>query len=90
MKKSMKKVDKLVTWLIIGWAVASIFWVASQTKKWKEVTVKWKEFTDEILIKWNEIKDELAETWKEVAKKWVSLMWRGLVKVISLFDKDKK
>jgi hypothetical protein len=79
MKKSMKKVDKIVTWLIIGWAVASIFWVASQTKKWKEVTAKWKEFTE-----------ELTDAWKEVAKKWFSLMGKGLVKVISLFDKDKK
>jgi hypothetical protein len=79
MKKSMKKVDKIVTWLIIGWAVASIFWVASQTKKWKEVTAKWKE-----------IWEELTEVWKEAAKKWFSLMWKWLVKVISLFDKDKK
>lgn len=57
MKKSMRKVDKIVTWLIIWWAVASIFWVASQTKKWKEVTAKWKE-----------IGEEITEAWKEVAK----------------------
>ncbi len=36
-KKSMTGVDKIVTWLIIGWAIASIFW-ASQTKSWKKVS----------------------------------------------------
>lgn len=32
-----KKLDKVVTWLIIGTAVASMVWL-SQTNKWKEVT----------------------------------------------------
>lgn len=32
-----KKLDKLVTWLIIGWAVAWMIGL-SKTKKWKEVT----------------------------------------------------
>lgn len=72
MKKSMKKVDKIVTWLIIGWAVASIFWVAAHTKKWKEVT------------------EEVKDTGKKVAKKWVALFWRALVKAIDLFDSKKK
>ncbi len=35
--KTIKKVDKLVTWLIIWWAVAWLLWL-SQTKKWKEIT----------------------------------------------------
>lgn len=33
----MKKMDSLVTWLIVGGAVASIFWL-SRTKKWKKMT----------------------------------------------------
>ena len=36
----VKKVDKLVTWIIMWWAVASIFGL-SKTKKWKEVR-RWK------------------------------------------------
>lgn len=33
----VKKMDKIVTWIIIGSAIASIFWL-SQTKKWKEIS----------------------------------------------------
>lgn len=33
----VKKIDKVVTWLIIGTAVASMIW-ASRTTKWKKVT----------------------------------------------------
>ena len=36
-KKSAWKIDKIVTWVIIWTAVASMVWL-SQTKKWKEVT----------------------------------------------------
>jgi len=35
--KHAKKIDKLVTGLIIGWAVASMLWL-SKTNKWKEIT----------------------------------------------------
>ena len=36
-KKTAKKMDRLVTWLIVGWAVVSIFGL-SKTKKWKKVS----------------------------------------------------
>jgi hypothetical protein len=36
-KKTTTKIDKLVTWVIIGSAIASIFGL-SKTKKWQEVT----------------------------------------------------
>ena len=36
-KNHAKNFDKLITWLIIGWAVASMIWI-SNTKKGKEVT----------------------------------------------------
>ena len=35
--KAVKKIDKLVTGFIIGWAVAWMIGL-SQTKKWKEIT----------------------------------------------------
>jgi F0F1-type ATP synthase membrane subunit a len=38
-KKKVKKIDKLVTWVIIGGAIASIFGL-SKTKKGQEVTEK--------------------------------------------------
>lgn len=41
-KKSASKIDKIVTWVIIWSAVASIVWL-SQTKKWKEVTADLKQ-----------------------------------------------
>jgi len=37
-KDKIKNADKVLTWLIIGSVVASVFWVATKTKKWKEVT----------------------------------------------------
>ena len=36
-KKKVKNIDKLVTGVIIGSAIASIFGL-SKTKKWKEIT----------------------------------------------------
>jgi len=36
-EKHAKKFDKLITWLIIGWAVASMIGL-SKTNKWKKVT----------------------------------------------------
>lgn len=35
--KSAGKIDKIVTWVIIWTAVASMIWL-SKTKKWQEVT----------------------------------------------------
>ena len=36
-KKAKSTVDKLVTGVIIGWAVASMIWL-SKTNKWKKIT----------------------------------------------------
>lgn len=46
-----KKIDKVVTWLIIGTAVASMIW-ASRTKQWKKVTENIKENWKNIFYKW--------------------------------------
>jgi hypothetical protein len=35
--KHAKNVDKLVTWIIIWWAIASMIWL-SRTDKWKDIT----------------------------------------------------
>ena len=39
-KRQAKNMDKLVTWMILWWAIASLFWVATKTKKWKQITNK--------------------------------------------------
>ncbi len=49
-----KKLDKLVTWLIIGWAVASMIGL-SKTKAWKEITTNIKLNSTWILKKWYSI-----------------------------------
>ena len=42
-EKWIQKMDKIVTWIILWWVVASVFWVATKTKKWQEATkIIWK------------------------------------------------
>lgn len=48
---SVKKVDKLITGIIIGGAVASIFWL-SKTKKWKDIQAQVIENSKWIANKW--------------------------------------
>lgn len=48
--KWVKKIDKLITWVIIWGAVASIFWI-SRTKKWKKLTTKIKVWTSNLFKK---------------------------------------
>jgi len=66
-----KKIDKLVTGLIIWGAVASMIWF-SKTKKGKEVTQTVKK----------------QSRW--FFSKAHSVFWKGLIKVISIFDKKNK
>jgi F0F1-type ATP synthase membrane subunit a len=42
-KKWWKKIDKLITGVVIWWALASIFWL-SQKLKWKKIPEKKKWF----------------------------------------------
>jgi len=60
-EQQAKKFDKLITWLIIGWAVASMIWL-SKTDKWKEVT-------ENLTEKWKWV----AKTWYKVFGK--VLVW---------------
>ena len=64
----VKKIDKLVTWLIIGWAIASMIGL-SKAKKWIEV------------------KENMNSEWTKIIKKWYSIFWKVLVKIISVFNK---
>ncbi len=60
----VKKMDKIVTGLILWWAVASIFWL-THTKKWKEVT---KEVSKKITpFIWSTSKKAISWFWKTIA-----------------------
>ncbi len=71
----LKKVDWLVTKVIIAWALAWIVWL-SQTKKWKEVIGDLKEKN-----KWN-----INKT-KKVFTKSYEFLWKTLAKWVSIFNK---
>ena len=60
-EKPTKKLDKLVTWIIIGWAITSIFGL-SKTKKGKQITKK-------TLDSWNLVaKKSYSIFWKLLVK----------------------
>ena len=71
LKSSARKIDKIVTSVIIWWAVAWAFWL-SKTKKWKQITSNY-----------------ITPNIKKVTSKWVSLFWKTLVKLVSIFSKKK-
>lgn len=50
-EKHAKKFDKLITWLIIWWAVASMIGL-SKTDKWKKITEEIKTEWTNISKKW--------------------------------------
>lgn len=105
MKKSAKKIDKIVTWLIIWTAIASMIWL-SQTKKWKEITNDLKEksleLKDEVVKKTEKTKEELEKKskklWKNLKEKkdWFfskvnKNFWKIMLFFIKIFNKkDKK
>lgn len=74
-----KKFDKLITWLIIGWAVASMVGL-SKTDKWKEIVENANE-------KSKEITENVKEEGTKVAKKSYKLFWKVLVWVLKIFNK---
>ncbi len=51
---SVKKIDRLVTGIIVGWAVASMIWL-SKTDKWKKVTKNVKVEWIKVAQKWYSI-----------------------------------
>lgn len=76
-----KKIDKLVTGLIIGWAVAWMIGL-SQTEKWKEVINNIKS-DEKGLASW------IKKQWKNFLWKWHELLWKALAKVAYFIDKKK-
>lgn len=73
--KHAKKIDKLITWLIIWWAVASMIGL-SKTDKWKEIT---KNLKKESTI--------AVKEWSKIAKKWYKIFWKVLVWTLKIFNK---
>jgi len=67
-----KKVDKIVTWFIIGSALASIFWL-THTKKWKEIS--------------HEIKIKFSPIIKKLLKKAIWAFWKTLAFFVWIFSK---
>lgn len=73
--KHAKKIDKLITWLIIGGAVASMVGL-SKTDKWKEIT-------ENVKVEWTKVVWE----WTKIAKKWYKIFWKVLVGTLKIFNK---
>lgn len=71
--KHAKKFDKLITWLIIWWAVASMVGL-SKTNKWKEIT-------ENIKTEWVEV----VKWWEKIVKKWYKFFWKVLVWTLKIF-----
>lgn len=70
LKKGVKSVDKLITGMLIWWVVASIFWVATKTSKWKKMTEKCTDFSKNQAKKWLSIFGKaLAKTVSLLSKK---------------------
>ncbi len=67
-----KKVDKIVTTVIIGSAIASIFWL-SQTKKGKEIS--------------RDIRGKISPVVNTSSKKAISVFWKTIAFVVGIFSK---
>lgn len=68
----VKKVDKIVTWIIIWSALASIFWL-SQTKRGREVTA--------------EIKAQITPSIKKTSSNAISVFWKIIAFFVWIFSK---
>lgn len=63
-----KKIDKLITWLIIWWAVASMIGL-SKTDKWKEITQNVKNEWANISKKWYKLFWKVLVTFLKIVNK---------------------
>lgn len=75
LKKQASKIDKLVTWLIIWWAVASMIGLSNKKTR-KTVLQNAKENWEKFFKKST-----------KVAKNWYSVFWRIMVWVLKIFNK---
>jgi hypothetical protein len=76
--KHVKNLDKLVTGLIIGWAVASVIGL-SRRKKSRVVV-------ENIANEWKKI----AQNGTQVAKKWYSIFGKILIFFLRIFTPKQK
>jgi hypothetical protein len=74
-KSSAKKVDKLVTWLIIWWVVASLIG-ASKTNKWQEILKN-------IKTEAKKIKEENQWFFNKIH----SVFWKVTVRILKIFSR---
>lgn len=73
------KIDKIVTWVIVWWALASIFWLA-HTKKWKEITQEVK----------NKVVNSAEKSYwwtKNILWKTLWYFWKTLAFFVWIFNK---
>jgi len=68
----LKNVDKLVTGVIIAWAIAWAVWL-SRTEKWKEVIWDIKEKNKEKISKTKKLFSKSYEFLGKTIAKWVSI-----------------
>lgn len=62
LEKWMKKMDSVLTWIIIWGVVGSMFWLATKTKKWQDVTKHVGKYTKKWVNKW------VSLLWRWLAK----------------------
>lgn len=75
----VKKIDRIVTWFIIGWALASIFWL-THTKKWQEIS-------KEVKIKFSPSINKASSWTKILLGKSLWLVWKTLAFFVWIFNK---
>lgn len=83
-KKSAKKIDTLITGLIIGGAIGGVFGVYNHHKKQKSV----QNWDDKTLP--SPDKSASSSLPAKVGKRAISLLGKGLVQVIDVLDVKKK
>lgn len=81
-KKSAKKIDNLITGLIIWGAIGGVFGVYNHTKN-KKTSDKPKDILDTSEAK------KIQNGSKKIALRALALLWKWLVKVVNTFDKKK-
>jgi len=81
-KKSAKKIDNLITWLIIGWAIGWVFGVYNHNKNKKSTSLP------EDILETPEA-DKIQKWSKKIARVWLAVAWKALVKIINTFDNKK-
>lgn len=74
-----KKIDRIVTWFIIGGALASIFWL-THTKKWQEIS-------KEVRLRFSPSIKKAWSWFKFVFGKSLWLFWKTLAFFVWIFNK---